>query len=252
MAFAHAVAVAVARVPLSHVQAFARAVQHAPHVGTGADVAALAAVPSPGYRESATGLLAAWRLEPAISGASLGLAALSAVSARDLERGTSTIDVVVTGPSTPHVSVRATRAVLLEIVEQATSQLMFLSYVAYKVDALSTALHTAIARGVRVRMILEGGDVARERRAAAQAFASLRDTVEFYEWPSDRRPAGASLHAKGVVADGRVAFVSSANLTGHALDHNLELGLLVRGGPVPIRIVEHFGALIAAGVLRRV
>ena len=59
------------------------------------------------------------------------------------------------------------------------------------------------------------------------------------------------LHAKAVIADGRLAFVSSANLTGSGLEHNLELGILIRGGPVPRRIAEHFTSLIAAGVLQR-
>lgn len=83
-------------------------------------------------------------------------------------------------------------------------------------------------------------------------FESVRQHVQFYIWPADRRPDGvaAALHAKAVVADDVAAFVSSANLTESALDHNLELGLLVRGGPVPPRIRDHFRALMATGVLR--
>ncbi|WP_425454039.1 phospholipase D-like domain-containing protein [Nocardioides immobilis] len=38
------------------------------------------------------------------------------------------------------------------------------------------------------------------------------------------------MHAKVLVVDRRTALVGSANLTGHALERNLECGLLVRGG----------------------
>jgi cardiolipin synthase A/B len=60
------------------------------------------------------------------------------------------------------------------------------------------------------------------------------------------------LHAKAVVVDGRVALVSSANLTAAALDHNMELGLLVRGGGIPRRLEEHVAELRAKGILRPV
>jgi phosphatidylserine/phosphatidylglycerophosphate/cardiolipin synthase-like enzyme len=53
------------------------------------------------------------------------------------------------------------------------------------------------------------------------------------------------------VADGELAFVTSANFTGHALDQNLEVGVLVTGGQTPKRLREHFHALISGGTLAR-
>jgi len=59
--------------------------------------------------------------------------------------------------------------------------------------------------------------------------------VRLWHWPTDRRPVlehgHAALHAKAAVADDYLAFVTSANLTGHALSENIELGVLLRGGP---------------------
>jgi phosphatidylserine/phosphatidylglycerophosphate/cardiolipin synthase-like enzyme len=85
----------------------------------------------------------------------------------------------------------------------------------------------------------------------AAAFTSLRESVEMYVWPLEMRPAGSRLHAKVAVADGELAFVTSANFTGHALDQNLEIGVLVSGGQTPRRLKEHFHALIAVGMLVR-
>jgi cardiolipin synthase len=46
--------------------------------------------------------------------------------------------------------------------------------------------------------------------------------------------------------------VTSANLTGHGMNENMELGLLVRGGAVPRRLAAHFTRLMAGRVLVRV
>ena len=60
------------------------------------------------------------------------------------------------------------------------------------------------------------------------------------------------MHAKAAIADEQVAFVTSANLTGSAIEANMELGLLVRGGAVPRRLARHFRALMGAGHLEEV
>ena len=58
-----------------------------------------------------------------------------------------------------------------------------------------------------------------------------------------------SLHAKCAVADAATLLISSANLTAYALSLNMELGLLVRGGPQPQEVAAHFTGLIQRGVL---
>ncbi len=60
------------------------------------------------------------------------------------------------------------------------------------------------------------------------------------------------LHVKCAVADGRWLFLSSANLTEYAFTINMELGLLVTGGPLPCQVEEQFDRLIGTGVLERV
>ena len=141
------------------------------------------------------------------------------------------------------------------MISGASVDLLLVSFAAYKVAALVTALDAAAQRGITVRLVLETSDDSTGALSvdAALAFNALGDRAEIYIWPLARRPPGVPsvLHAKAVVADERVAFVSSANLTGSGLEHNLELGVLIRGGPVPHRISEHFRSLMASGVLQR-
>jgi phosphatidylserine/phosphatidylglycerophosphate/cardiolipin synthase-like enzyme len=49
-----------------------------------------------------------------------------------------------------------------------------------------------------------------------------------------------------------VALVTSANLTGHALAHNIELGLLARDPAAAGDIAAHVAGLMREGILARV
>jgi phosphatidylserine/phosphatidylglycerophosphate/cardiolipin synthase-like enzyme len=76
-------------------------------------------------------------------------------------------------------------------------------------------------------------------------------TADRLRWPANRRPPGASLHAKIIVVDDVVALVGSANLTGRAMESNLECGILIRGGPQPAAIRAHIMDLRARALLQR-
>lgn len=77
------------------------------------------------------------------------------------------------------------------------------------------------------------------------------------DWPDSSRPAvfydprslepdgpTGILHAKAVVADGEVVFVTSANLSDAALNRNIELGILLRGRALATSVSSHFQGLI--------
>ena len=65
--------------------------------------------------------------------------------------------------------------------------------------------------------------------------------------PADK----AVSHAKCVVIDGSIAFVSSANFTEAAQIRNIEIGVLIRSRPVSERLVNFFFTMITGGVLKR-
>lgn len=221
--------------------------------------AALAVVPTAGFRARAAEVMDAWLAAGSgVGGAGIALAVETAAGTAATLRAAQSLEVVWTGPSSPVIPVRSTVAVLQGLVDHARHDLLVVSFAAYKVPAVVQALAGAVARGVKVRLVLDsaieaGGKLTHDAKAA---FGALGHTVTFYEWPAESRqiPGGgiAAMHAKAAVADGRSALVTSANLTGQALAANMELGLLIQGGPVPRRVAAHFGELIASGTLRRV
>ena len=70
-------------------------------------------------------------------------------------------------------------------------------------------------------------------------------------WPTAEREPYSSRHAKVLVVGRRALLVVSANLTGAAMQSNLECGLLLRGSPHPERLCQHVQTLHARGSLVR-
>ena len=147
--------------------------------------------------------------------------------------------------------------VLYELIDHARTEVWLVSYVAYGADRAVNALSAAAARGVQIRLILElasesGGKLAFD--TAKQLKAQL-PSASFYYWPLVNRSVDSSgrhgiLHAKCLISDKSAALSSSANLTDYALELNLELGWLVRGGDIPRQLAEHFAQLVVRQELR--
>lgn len=212
----------------------------------------IAALPSPLLRDQAKDLIAAWEAGAAqVDGAGIALALRAAGATAKAIRGEMTVEPVWTGPATAEMSVRLSRAALLEVIGLAHHRLILVSYAAYKVGELVDALIAAHGRGVDIRFVLETSDDSGGALSfdAADAFKALDGKATFYVWPANKRPQGGKLHVKAAIADERAALVTSANLTGAALGENMELGLLVRGGSVPRRLSRHFMSLIDDGTL---
>ena len=164
------------------------------------------------------------------------------------------VQAVWTGPAAHEVPVRSTLGALLDLVGQARSELWLSTYSASPHQRLREAVAAAVRRGAAVSILIEtlgGAGSAISGSEPSLAFAGL-DGVRLYTWPKRRRPAEAKLHAKLALADRTRLLVTSANFTGHGLEHNLEAGLLVHGGAAPARTAEHLDALLAGGTLERI
>ncbi|MCX4536055.1 DISARM system phospholipase D-like protein DrmC [Streptomyces sp. NBC_00841] len=164
------------------------------------------------------------------------------------------VRTVWSGPSTPAVPVRATAQVLVEVIDDARDELLAMTYAARPYPALTQALTEATARGVQTHVVVETLAGARgllSGREPAGAFASVPG-LRLWHWVRDPdADSYARQHAKLAVADRRVLFLGSANLTESAARRNIEAGVLVRGGDAPQRAAEHIVELQRRGILRR-
>ncbi len=199
-------------------------------------------------------------LDPRTEAAALA-SALRAASAMDqLWLRNQSLNVVWTGPAPPGGTFRRTEQALLEVISSSLVELWLVSFAGYRLPAVRDALLNAARRGVTVHFVNESPEES-EGRVTFSALEGLgRELAEssrVYVWPLARRPKDergrhGSLHAKCALADRILLFVSSANLTEFAMNLNMELGLLVRGGDAPARVADHFGWLVEQRYLKLV
>ena len=249
----------VAKLPPGQVRSLAVALAQRATAGTPVSPAeVLESLPQPEARKAVGEFLDAWRSRaPTMAAESVAAALCAAAWTAERFGKESVTELVWTGVGTGTIPLRRTEQVLLELVESAHERLLFVSYAVYRARTLGEALLRAVNRGVLLTLVLEPSDL-EEGDSVSKALGALHPQLaqkaEVLVWPAEKRMrdehghAGV-LHAKCAVADGKLLFLSSAHLTEPALTVNMELGVLIRGGPLPNRIVEHFDSLRQAGVL---
>lgn len=133
-------------------------------------------------------------------------------------------------PASLVVSPTNARASLLELVVSADRTLDLYAEVLRDPELLA-ALTDAVARGVRVRLLVSPGpDNAEARAALAAAGVEVGLLSNLY------------IHAKLIVADGARAYVGSQNLSATSLDLNRELGIIL-SDPVSLARLERTFAI---------
>lgn len=211
-------------------------------------------VTTPAARAALDRLIASWR-QTEISGDVLAGILVGAAFARRKAQRESSVELVWTGPTTPFVATRRTEQVLLDLIHRAQSDLFLVSFVAYDVSSVVDALNAASTRGIDIRILLEtstshGGSLSVDPIATMRRFVP---SAALYVWTDRPAPfAEGRVHAKVAVADGNSAFLTSANLTGHALEKNMEAGVVISGGHVPAGLRDHLHALIETKVIRKI
>lgn len=179
---------------------------------------------------------------------------------------TSLPDIVWSGPTVPGIHARDTRRVYDELLGSATRSVWLSTFAFFDGPKAFQVLAQRMDElpNLKVRILL---NVQRGRRDTTRPDDLVRRFADGFwdsEWPGSNRPAvyydprsleldgtGAVLHAKAVVTDDEAVFVTSANLTESALDHNIELGLLVRERTLALTVANHFQALIDRNVLHK-
>jgi phosphatidylserine/phosphatidylglycerophosphate/cardiolipin synthase-like enzyme len=180
----------------------------------------------------------------------------------------ASVELVSTGPEAVGLPARDTRIVVRELFRQAEQSVLVAGYAVYQGRDVFRALaeRMEVTPGLKVRMFL---DVQRPRGDTSRSSEVLRRFAERFrtrEWPGPRLPEvfydprsldlkgakRASLHAKCVVVDDQVAFISSANFTEAAQARNIEVGALIRVEAFARQLAGQFLGLAERRLLQRV
>ncbi len=196
-------------------------------------------------------LVDAWRAT-AVSADELASMLLAAGHVFTKVANQQSTELVWTGPTTPFVSARRTEQALLQVINAAEQTLFITSFVAYDVSTIVKALNAASDRGVVISMLLElsqghGGSITFD---AIGKMRALVPAARLFAWRDKADPfSDGRVHAKVAVADGRMCFITSANLTGHAMEKNMEAGVLISGGHIPRLLGDHLQSLVRMTVI---
>lgn len=163
------------------------------------------------------------------------------------------LELVWTGPSSELIATRKTEQVLLEVIKAAKNKLFLTSFVAYDVASIVTSLANAAERGVNLSLLLESSDKY-GGSVSIDAITQMRESLpaaKIYFWGNKGEAfVGGKVHAKVAVCDEKLCFISSANLTGHAMEKNMEAGILIRGGTLPRTVHNHLEALVTIKIVQ--
>ncbi len=179
------------------------------------------------------------------------------------------VELVWSGPEAPGTASRETSVVVRQLFLEAEVEILISTYAIYDGKAVFRDLAARMAEKpeLRVRMFVHIA------RAMGDTETSDDEIVYRYaagfladHWPGGRAPElfydprtlsksfdqRAALHAKCVVVDDRVAFVSSANFTEAAQQRNIEAGVLVTSPQFAKALRTQFEVLVSNRLVRRV
>lgn len=245
-------------VPLDVVERVAHIVSTSDITGVRSRVAE--AVPHPGHRNLCLRFVGEWLSSPSpVSPLEAAMSLRTAAHLGRLGDREQAIELVWTGPRSQSVSHRHTEQAILQVLDSASQRITLVCYAVYRIPHVRDALVRASRRGVTVKIVIEAPDKVQGQREYDTIRALGEDVAAcstLYYWPKDHREMDSNgkvgiLHVKCVVADGHWLFLSSANLTEYAFSINMELGVLITGGPLPDQVESHFSKMIQDGVLTK-
>jgi hypothetical protein len=174
-------------------------------------------------------------------------------------------DLVWSGPTAPGIHTRNTRQVYDELIGAADSEIWISTYAYFDGQHAFRTLAERMEAvpGLRVRLLLNISRKHGDTTPAEALLAAFTDKFWSRDWPGSVRPdvyydprslelseeVRGVLHAKAVVVDDAAAFITSANITEAAFDHNIEVGVITRDALLATSLARHFRLLIDHSVL---
>ena len=175
------------------------------------------------------------------------------------------IDLVTSGPEAPGITNRDTSVVVRELFAKANKSVLLAGYAIYQGSQVFQALAERMqaVESLNVTFFL---DIQRPDNDTSEVSVLVRkfmNRLRDRQWPKGCRvpqvyydprslalDKRSSLHAKCVVIDEEVVFVSSANFTNAGQERNIEVGLLVRSPVIAQQLAAHFSKLRDVGLLQ--
>lgn len=177
------------------------------------------------------------------------------------------VELVWTGPEGDGVSNRDTSVVVRESFGRAETEVLVAGFAVYQGKEVFRRLAERMQEipSLRVRFFLDVRRPFGDTTAVSELVWRFVTRFRNDEWPGKYFPElfydprsldpqqekRSSLHAKCIVIDRQIAFVTSANFTEAAQTRNIEVGALIRSATFADELVRHFDSLVESGQLHQ-
>lgn len=135
-------------------------------------------------------------------------------------------DLVLTAPDSFRVKTLKTKDTLHKLIEKTEKSLTITGYSIsdYFADMLDVIIKKS-QQGVYVRLYVN--DIEKQKDVLDRLMAYRSRFLKVYEYEKQEDDKMAALHAKLIVSDVKKLLVSSANLSYHGIQGNVEMGFLI-------------------------
>ncbi len=188
-----------------------------------------------------------------------------AVSRTAEVRANESAELVWTGPESPGVINRDTGVVVRELFGAATTDVLIAGFTVYQGKEVFRRLAERMLEipDLRVRFVLDIRRGNSDMTLSSELIRRFLHRFRTTEWPGENLPTlyydprslseshekRSSMHAKCIVVDQRISFVTSANFTEAAQERNIEVGALICSASYSKSLASRFDSLIAQGFL---
>lgn len=188
--------------------------------------------------------------------------ALRALAARGINTRQEQTDLVWTGPESRVLLNRDTSAVVAELFKRAQSEIIIAGFVVYQGESILRPLADQLNSNPNLAaMLLLNVKFSSTRENISSAVQRFTKQFWSQQWPGGRRPLlylyandqdereQSALHAKCIVVDNHISFVSSANFTEAAQERNIEVGAVIKEREFSEVLAAHLRNLILTNVV---
>lgn len=160
-------------------------------------------------------------------------------------------ELVITAPNSFKVVARKTRTVVEEMINNAERSITLTGYSIsdYFADMLDIIIHKSTT-GVYVTLYIN--NVEKHKEKIKRVIAYSGKFIKIYNYNKQNEDNMAALHAKLIVVDRKMSFISSANLSYHGMQGNIEMGVLIESKKKATEVEELLTTMRTLKVFERI
>jgi len=157
-------------------------------------------------------------------------------------KDTDSVEIVATTPVSFLAKTRKTRSVIEELISSAERSITLTGYsISTHFEDSLKLINRKSKQGIFVELFVN--NYAKVRPVLSDVEHTNRRFLKVYEYSGKADDKMAALHAKTIIVDEAKILISSANLSYHGLDGNIEIGVLISSKRKAAQVQDIFSDL---------